>query len=89
MPTKDFLPWQTVYWRFRRLVRRLLFRKIHDLALMLDRKIEGRAVSPTTAFLDSTPLTGLALQLRFAPVGLVGDRLMTSPPGRPSDDDCG
>ncbi|WP_082188287.1 transposase [Azospirillum baldaniorum] len=60
MPPKDFLPWQTVYWRFRRLVRRLLFRKIHDLALMLDREIEGWAVSPTTAFLDSTPLTGLA-----------------------------
>ncbi len=50
---KDFPPWPTVYWWFRRLLRRLLFRTIHDLALMLDREIEGRAVSPTAAILDS------------------------------------
>ena len=53
MLPKDFPPWQTVYWWFRRLLRRLLFRTIHDLALMLDREIEGRAVSPTAAILDS------------------------------------
>ncbi|KAA1053941.1 Transposase [Azospirillum argentinense] len=47
MLPKDFLPWQTVYWWFRRLVRRLLFRTIHDLALMLDREIKaGRSVRP-------------------------------------------
>jgi len=32
-----FPPWQTVYWWFRRFVRRLLFKVIHDVALMLDR----------------------------------------------------
>lgn len=53
MLPKDFPPWQTVYWWFRRLVRRLLFRTIHDLALMLDREIAGRAASPTGAILDS------------------------------------
>ena len=53
MLPKDLPPWQTVYWWFRRLVRRLLFRTIHDLTLMLDREIEGRAGSPTGAILDS------------------------------------
>ncbi len=42
MLPKDFPPWQTVYRWFRRLVRRLLFRTIHDVALMLDRE-RGRA----------------------------------------------
>jgi transposase len=37
-----FRPWQTVYWWFRRFVRRLLFRAIHDVALMLDREAAGR-----------------------------------------------
>lgn len=30
-----FPPWQTVYWWFRRFVRLLLFRTIHDVALMI------------------------------------------------------
>src|SRR6266536_6702708 len=34
LPT-DFPPWETVYWWFRRFVRQLLFRTVHDLALML------------------------------------------------------
>jgi putative transposase len=38
MLPKDFPPWQTIYWWFRRFVRRLLFRTIHNLALMLDRR---------------------------------------------------
>jgi putative transposase len=38
MLPNDFPPWQTVYWWFRRFVRRLLFRTIHDVALMLDRE---------------------------------------------------
>lgn len=38
MLPNDFPPWQTVYWWLRRLVRRLLFRTIHDLALMLGRR---------------------------------------------------
>lgn len=37
-----FGPWQTIYWWFRRFVRRLLFRTIHDVALMLDRERAGR-----------------------------------------------
>lgn len=53
MLPKDFPPWQTVYWWFRRLVRRLLSRTIHDLALMLDRERAGREASPTAGVLDS------------------------------------
>ena len=37
MLPNDFPPYQTVYYWFRRLMRRFLFRTIHDLALMLDR----------------------------------------------------
>lgn len=42
-----FEPWQTVYWWFRRFVRRLLLSTIHDVALMLDREAAGREASPT------------------------------------------
>src|SRR6201992_606419 len=49
----DFPPWQTVYWWFRRFVRRLLFRTIHDVALMLDREREAREQSPSAAVVDS------------------------------------
>jgi transposase len=48
-----FGPWQTVYWWFRRFVRRLLFRTIHDIALMLDRERVGREASPSGGVLDS------------------------------------
>lgn len=48
-----FGPWQTVYWWFRRLMRRLLFRTIHDIALMLDREQAGREASPSAGVLDS------------------------------------
>jgi putative transposase len=48
-----FGPRQTVYWWFRRFVRRLLFRAIHDVALMLDRERVGREASPTAGVLDS------------------------------------
>src|SRR5471030_902265 len=48
-----FPPWQTVYWWFRRLLRRFLFRTIHDLALMLDRETEGREASPSAGVIDS------------------------------------
>src|SRR5258708_24785460 len=37
-----FPPRQTVYWWFRRFVRLLLFRTIHDLVLMIDRERAGR-----------------------------------------------
>ncbi len=53
MLPKDFPPWQTVYWWFRRFVRRLLFRTIHDVALMLDRERVGREASPTGGVIDS------------------------------------
>ena len=48
-----FGPRQTVYWWFRRFVRRLLVRTIHDVALMLDREAAGREASPTGGVLDS------------------------------------
>ena len=47
-----FGPWQTVYWWFRRFVRLLLFRTIHDVALMLDRGRAGREASPSGRILD-------------------------------------
>jgi len=47
-----FAPWQTVYWWFRRLMRRFLFRMIHDVCTTLDRKAEGREVSPTGSVID-------------------------------------
>ena len=49
----EFGPWQTVYWWFRRFVRRLLFRTIYDVALMIDREQAGREASPTGGVLDS------------------------------------
>lgn len=49
----DFPPWQTVYWWFRRFVRRLMFALIHDIALMLDRQRCGRTEVPTAGVLDS------------------------------------
>ena len=48
-----FGPWQTVYWWFRRFVRRLLFRTIHGVAPMLDREAAGREASPTDGVPDS------------------------------------
>lgn len=53
MLPNDFPPWPTVYWWFRRLIRRFLFRTIHDLALMLDREATARQASPSAAVLDS------------------------------------
>ena len=49
----EFGPWQTVYWWFRRFVRLLLFRTIHDVALMMDRERAGREASPSAAAIDS------------------------------------
>lgn len=48
-----FPPWQTVYWWFRRFVRLLLFRTIHDVALMIDRERSGRNAGPSAAVIDS------------------------------------
>jgi putative transposase len=44
MLPKDFPPWQTVYWWFRRFVRRFMF---------LDRERAGREASPTGGVIDS------------------------------------
>jgi transposase len=52
LPT-NFGPWQTVYWWFRRFVRRMLFQTIHDVSLMLDRERVGREASPSGGVLDS------------------------------------
>jgi len=52
LPT-NFGPWQTVYWWFRRFVRRMLFQTIHDVSLMLGRERAGREASPTAGVLDS------------------------------------
>ncbi|MGA4334005.1 IS5 family transposase, partial [Ralstonia nicotianae] len=49
----DFPPWQTVYWWFRRLMRRLLFRTLHDVVLMLDRELAGRQPCPSVGVIDS------------------------------------
>jgi len=51
LPT-NFGPWQTVYWWFRRFVRRLMFRTIHDIALMIDRELVVRDASPTAGVVD-------------------------------------
>ena len=48
-----FPAWQTVYWWFRRFVRLLLFRTIHDLAVMVDRERVGREASPSAGVVDS------------------------------------
>jgi transposase len=45
--------WQTVYWWFRRFVRRMLFQTIHDVSLMLDCERAGREASPSGGVLDS------------------------------------
>ncbi|MBE7728280.1 IS5 family transposase [Komagataeibacter sp. FXV3] len=64
MLPNDFPPWQTVYWWFRRFMRRLLFRTIHDVALMLDREREGREQSPTAAVVDSQSIKAPAAETR-------------------------
>jgi transposase len=48
-----FPPWETVYWWFRRLARRFLFKTIHDVALMIDRERAGREMHPSAGILDS------------------------------------
>jgi putative transposase len=48
-----FRPWQTVYWWFRRFVRRMVFQTIHDVSLMLDRARVGREARPSGGVLDS------------------------------------
>jgi putative transposase len=63
LPT-EFGPWQTVYWWFRRFVRLLLFRTIHDVALMMDRERTGREASPSAAVIDSQTVKAPAARAR-------------------------
>jgi putative transposase len=63
LPT-NFDPWQTVYWWFRRFVRLLLFRTIHDVALMIDREFTGREASPSAAVIDSQTVKAPAARER-------------------------
>ena len=64
MLPKDFPPWQTDYWWFRRFVRLLLFRTIHDIALMIDRERVGREASPTAGVVDSQTVKAPAAKAR-------------------------
>ena len=64
MLPNDFPPWQTVYWWFRRFVRLMLFRTIHDVALMLDRECAGREASPEGGVLDSQTVKAPAARQR-------------------------
>jgi transposase len=64
MLPKDFPPWQTVYWWVRRFARRLLFRTIHDIALMLDRERSGREKSPSAGVMDSQSVKAPAAKTR-------------------------
>lgn len=56
MLAKDLPSWQTVYWWFWRFVRLILFRTIHNIALMLDRERAGREASPSAGIIDSQTL---------------------------------
>ena len=62
MLPNDFPPYQTVYYWFRRFMRRMLFKTIHDLALMLDRMCSGREVVPTAGVVDSQTVKAPAAQ---------------------------
>jgi putative transposase len=64
MLPNDFPPWQTVNYWFRRLMRRMLFRTIHDLALMLDRLLTEREAAPTAGVVDSQSVKAPAAKER-------------------------
>jgi len=64
MLPKDFPPWQTVYWWFRRMMRRFLFHTIHDLVVMIDRELQGREASPTAGVIDSQSVKAPCAEVR-------------------------
>jgi putative transposase len=64
MLPKNFPPWQTVYWWFRRFMRRFLFETVHDVALMIDRERAGREASPSAGVIDSQSVKAPAAQVR-------------------------
>src|ERR1700727_1313508 len=69
MLPNDFPPWQTVYWWFRRFVRRFMFQTIHDVALMLDRERVGREASPTGGVVDSQSVKAPEAKTRGSDAG--------------------
>jgi transposase len=60
----DFPPYETVYYWFRRFIRRMLFQAIHDVALMLDRQNSQRQSQPTAAIIDSQSVKAPAARQR-------------------------
>ncbi len=64
MLPRDFPPWQTVYWWFRRFMRRFLSETIHDVALMIDRERAGREASPSAGVVDSQSVKAPAAETR-------------------------
>lgn len=64
MLPKNFPSWQTVYWWFRRFMRRFLFETVHDVALMIDRERAGREASPTAGVIDSQSVKAPAAPAR-------------------------
>lgn len=64
MLPNDFPPWETGYYWFRRLMRRMLFKTIHDLALMLDRMLAERNATPTAGVIDSQSVKASAANKR-------------------------
>lgn len=66
MLPNDFPPYQTVYYWLRRLLRRMLFRTTHHLALMLDRLCNEREVLPRAGVVDSQSVKAPATRTRGA-----------------------
>lgn len=64
MLPNDFPPYQTVYYWFRRLMRRMLFRSIHDLALMLNCLCNERQVLPSAGVVDSQSVKAPGARIR-------------------------
>ena len=62
MLPKDFPPGQTVYWW-------LLFRRIHNVAVMIDRERADPEVSPSAGVLDNQSIKALAAKKRGFDVG--------------------
>jgi len=79
MLPKDFPAWQTVYWWFRRFVRRFMFHTIHDVALMLDRERAGREASPTGGVIDSQSIKAPEAKTRGYDAGKSAPRRRVSP----------
>ena len=79
MLPKDFPPWQTVYWWFRRFMRRFLFETIHDMAVMIDRERVGREASPSGGVIDSQSVKAPHAEMRGSDAGKSAPRRRVSP----------